>query len=106
MGTFVGLLIFLGVVATIGLFVLGLIRESKGQAYHSTWKAALYSFMATCLLVVLLGIVSSGFALVYMALMLWTFVSIAMFVFIALALRSKSKTRTPAGISEGRASHL
>lgn len=95
MGTFVGLLIFLGVVATIGLFVLGLIRESKGQAYHSTWKAALYSFMATCLLVVLLGIVSSGFALVDMALMLWIFVSIAMFVFIALALRSKSKNQNP-----------
>ncbi len=95
MGTFVGLLIFLGVVATIGLFVLGLIRENKGQAYHSTWKAALYSFVGTCLLVVLLGIISSGFALVDMALMLWIFVSIAMFVFIALALRSKSKNQNP-----------
>ncbi|WP_271396728.1 thermonuclease family protein [Salinicoccus roseus] len=51
--------------------------------------------MATCLLVVLLGIVSSGFALVDMALMLWIFVSIAMFVFIALALRSKSKNQNP-----------
>ncbi|MFC3418308.1 thermonuclease family protein [Salinicoccus hispanicus] len=95
MGTFVGLLIFLGVVATIALFVLGFIRENKGEAYHSTWKASLYSFIATCLLVVFLGLISSGFALVDMAMMLWIFVSIAMFVFIALALRSKSNNQSP-----------
>ncbi|MCG1009204.1 thermonuclease family protein [Salinicoccus sp. ID82-1] len=95
MGTFVGVLIFLGVVATIALFVLGFIRENKGEAYHSTWKASLYSFAATCLLVVLLGLVSSGFALVDMVLMLWIFISIAMFVFIALALRSRFKNQSP-----------
>ncbi len=95
MGTFVGLLMFLGVVATITLFVRGLVRENKGQAYHSTWKAALYSFVATCLLVVLLGVVSSEYALADMVGILWLFVSIAMFVFIALALRSKSKNQNP-----------
>ncbi len=95
MGTFVGLLMFLGVVATITLFVRGLVRENKGQAYHSTWKAALYSFVATCLLVVLLGVVSSEYALADMVGILWLFVSIAMFVFIVLALRSKSKNQNP-----------
>lgn len=95
MGTFVGLLMFLGVVATITLFVLGLIRENRGQAYYSTWKAALYSFVATCLLVVLLGIVSSEYSLADMVGILWFFVSIVMFVFIALALRSKSKNQNP-----------
>ena len=95
MGTFVGLLMFLGVVATITLFVLGLIRENKGQAYHSTWKASLYSFVATCLLVVLFGIVSSEYALADMVGILWLFVSIAMFAFIALALRSKAKNQNP-----------
>ncbi|WP_271401492.1 thermonuclease family protein [Salinicoccus roseus] len=86
---------FLGVVATITLFVRGLVRENKGQAYHSTWKAALYSFVATCLLVVLLGVVSSEYALADMVGILWLFVSIAMFVFIVLALRSKSKNQNP-----------
>lgn len=86
---------FLGVVATITLFVLGLIRENRGQAYYSTWKAALYSFVATCLLVVLLGIVSSEYSLADMVGILWFFVSIVMFVFIALALRSKSKNQNP-----------
>jgi endonuclease YncB( thermonuclease family)/NADH:ubiquinone oxidoreductase subunit 6 (subunit J) len=94
-GTFVGLLMFLGVVATITLFVLGLIRENRGQAYYSTWKAALYSFVATCLLVALLGIVSSEYSLADMVGILWFFVSIVMFVFIALALRSKSKNQNP-----------
>ncbi|TVT29645.1 hypothetical protein FO441_05015 [Salinicoccus cyprini] len=91
MGTIVGFLIFLGVVTTIALFVLGFIQENKGEAYHSTWKASLYSFIATCLLVILLGLVSSGVTLAGVALVLWIFVSIVMFVFLALGLESKFK---------------
>ncbi|GAB3060574.1 thermonuclease family protein [Salinicoccus sesuvii] len=89
MGTFVGFLIFLGVVTTVALFVLGLIRENKGGSHYGMWKASLYSFITTCFLVIILGVVSSGFSLANVAALLWVFVSVAMFVFIALGLRAK-----------------
>lgn len=95
MGTFVGFLIFLGVVTTVVLFVLGFIREKKDGTYYGTWKASLYSFVATCFLVIILGVVSSGITLANVAALLWVFVSVAMFVFITLGLRAKFKNQNP-----------
>ncbi|WP_411842101.1 thermonuclease family protein [Salinicoccus sp. HZC-1] len=86
MGTFVGILIFFAIAATLTFFVLGLIKRFEGKSYNQIWNFSLYSFAATCALFILLSVVSSGFMLFDLALALWILLTIAMFVFLVLGI--------------------